>query len=118
MQAKSHALTRLGDGRGKRFYVRRDANCPIVTHARRRKSDLYVAVPSWLVNLSEEGCLIASDDFPRDVEEVYLVIPGMGSKVHGKAKKQAKHTLHVHFTTLLPADIVDKVGRIKVIPRG
>lgn len=117
MLPKKYALTKLGDPKNRRSYSRRDANCPVITHARRRGEDLHVAVPAWLVNLSEDGCQITSDHFPSGVDEVYLIIPGLGSKVHGKAKAQGKFTLHVEFSTLLTTEIVDKVGRMKVVAK-
>ena len=116
MQPKRHALTQLGEA-GRRVFPRRDANCPVITHARGRKEDGHVAVPSWLVNLSEDGCLVTSDHFPKAVHDVYLVIPGLKSRVHGKVKGQGKYTLHVEFTTLLAADVVDRIGRIKTLAK-
>ncbi|OCW58190.1 hypothetical protein [Hoeflea olei] len=118
MQSRKYALTQIGDQKDRRIHSRRDANCPIIVHAKKRTGDSTVAVQSWLVNLSEEGCQVASDHFPRNVHEVYVIIPGLGSKVHGNVVKQGDFTLHVAFTTALTAQIVDKVGRIKVVPRA
>ncbi|MDZ7601013.1 MAG: hypothetical protein U1A06_06535 [Hoeflea sp.] len=118
MQPKRYALTQLGDAKdGRRIYVRRDANCPVITHVRKRDGDEHIAVPSWLVNLCEDGCLLTSDYFPSRAEDVYIIIPGLGSKVHGKARSQGRYTINVKFTTLLTTDIVNKIGRIKTIPK-
>ncbi|MEP3438409.1 MAG: hypothetical protein ABJN75_16755 [Hoeflea sp.] len=119
MEPKNHALTRLGNLKDREaVYLRRDANCPVITHVRRRDGDEHIAVPSWLVNLSEDGCLITSDYFPKKAEDVYIIIPGLGSKVHGKARSQGNYTLNIKFTTLLTSEIVGKIARIKTIPKS
>ncbi|MBU4529451.1 MAG: hypothetical protein KUA43_10085 [Hoeflea sp.] len=119
MQPKRYELTQLGGAKeNRRVYPRRDANCPVIAHVRRRHADEHVAVPCWLVNLSEDGCLVTSDYFPSKVEDLYIIIPGLGSKVHGKARSQGNYTLNVKFTTLLTPDIVGKIGRITVIPKS
>lgn len=117
MRPKNYALTQLGAKADRRIFLRRDANCPIIAHVRRRNSDEHIAVPCWLVNLCEDGCLVTSDYFPSRVEDIYIVVPGLGSKVHGKARSQGNYTLNVKFSTLLTSDIVDKIGRIKTIPK-
>ena len=119
MQPKRYALTQLGELRdGRRAFIRRDANCPVITHVRRRDSDEHIAVPCWLVNISEDGCLVTSDYFPSKAEDVYIIIPGLGSKVHGKARAQGNYTINVKFTTNLTTDIVDKIGRIKTVSKS
>lgn len=119
MQPKSYALTRLGDAENpRRVYARRDTNCPVIVHVRRRCADDRIGVPSWMVNICEDGCLITSDYFPDQVEDVYIIIPGFGSKLYGLVKGQGNYTLNVKFSTLLPADIVDKVARIKTIVKS
>ena len=119
MQPKRYALTQLGGLKDpRRVYVRRDANCPVITHVRQRDGDDHVAVPSWMVNICEDGCLLTSDYFPAKAEDVYIIIPGLGAKVHGKARTQGRYTINVKFTTLLTGDIVDKVARIKTIPKS
>jgi len=118
MQPKKHALTQLGENaNARRVYARRDTNCPVIVHVRKRNAEERVAVPSWMVNICEDGCLITSDYFPYKVVDVYIIIPGFGSKVLGSVKNQGKYTLNINFSTLLPADIVDKVARIKTIPK-
>ncbi|AKI00669.1 hypothetical protein IMCC20628_01963 [Hoeflea sp. IMCC20628] len=118
MQPKKHALTQLGENRSpNRVYARRDTNCPVIVHVRKRNAEERIAVPSWMVNICEDGCLITSDYLPYKVEDVYIIIPGFGSKVHGLVKNQGKFTLNIKFSTLLPADIVDKVARIKTIAK-
>ncbi|MCY0146917.1 hypothetical protein OEG84_04090 [Hoeflea sp. G2-23] len=119
MQPKKYALTRLGEfEQARRVYFRRDTNCPIIAHVGRPYTDTRTAVPSWMVNLSEDGCLITSDYFPARAEDVYIIIPGLGSKVHGVVRSQGEYTLNVKFKTLLTADVVDKVARIKTIPKN
>jgi len=118
MQSKRHALTQLGNLAGPPAYARRDANCPVITHVRIRNGDEHVAVPSWMINISEDGCMVTSDYFPKKAEDVYIIIPGLGSKVHGKARKQGNFTISVKFTTLLTADIVSKISRIKTVPKS
>ena len=119
MQPKRYALTQLGSPEDRRLaFIRRDANCPVITHVRIRAGGDHIAVPSWLVNISEDGCLVTSDYFPKKAEDVYIIIPGLGSKLHGKARNQGKYTLNVKFTTLLTSDIVEKVGRIKTVPKS
>ena len=119
MQPKRYALTQLGELKDpRRVYLRRDANCPVIVHARRREGEDHIAVPSWMVNLCEDGCLVTSDHFPKKAEDVYIIVPGLGSKVHGKVRTQGKYTLNVKFTTLLTADVVAKIARIKTVPKS
>ncbi|MCY0094897.1 hypothetical protein [Hoeflea ulvae] len=119
MQPKRHALTQLGSpGATRRVYLRRDTNCPVIVHVGKRNGGDRIAVPSWLVNICEDGCLITSDHIPYKVLDAYIIIPGFASKVHATVKSQGKFTLNFKFSTLLPADIVDKVARIKTIVKS
>lgn len=114
---KLHALTRLGEQDDRRVFYRRDAGCPVIAHALPANSEARQAVQGWLVNISEDGCLIASDDFPSKVRDIYLIIPGFGQKVFGVSRGQGDHTLHVHFPTRLTATLVEKIARIKVVEK-
>jgi hypothetical protein len=118
MQPKRHALTQIGDANDKRrVYPKRDANCPVIAHVAIRESEGRIAVPCWMVNLSEDACLITSDHFPRRVIDVYLIIPGLGAKLHGIARNQGEFTLNLKLTTKLPAGLISKVSRIKTVPK-
>ncbi|WP_422370112.1 hypothetical protein [Hoeflea sp.] len=118
MQGKRHALTRLGEASSeRRVHFRRDANCPVIAHARNREGESRIAVPCWMVNLSEEGCLLTSDHFPPRIIDIYLIIPGLGAKVHGVARTQGEYTVNVRFTAKLTADVINKVARIKTVAR-
>lgn len=114
---KSHALTRLGEHDERRIFYRRDAGCPVVVHASTMKTEVRTAVNGWLVNISEDGCLVASDYFPPKVKDIYVIFPGFGQKVFGVARGQGDHTLHIHFPTRLTRELADKVSRIKVVER-
>jgi hypothetical protein len=119
MQPKRHALTQLGDTQDKRHvYFRRDTNCPIIAHVRTRDVEDRIAVPCWMVNLSEDGCLITSDYFPPKICDVYIIIPGLGAKVHGVARNQGDYTLNIKLTTKLTSDVIDKVARIKTVQKA
>lgn len=114
---KAHALTRLGGEENRRIFYRRDAGCPVIVHAQTPAATDRVGVKGWLVNISEDGCLIASDDFPPKVRDIYLILPGFGQKIFGIARGQGDHTLHIQFPARLTADIVDRVARLKVTPK-
>lgn len=119
MQPKRYALTQLGDGKqNRRIYLRQDANCPVIVHVKQRDQEERTAVPAWMVNLSEDGCLITSDHFPRKLENAYIIIPGLGSKVYGVVRTQGQYTINVQFTTKLTSDVVNKVSRITVSSPG
>lgn len=118
MRPKRHALTQIGDGSDKRHvYSKQDANCPVVAHVSVRESEVRIPVPCWLVNLSEDACLITSDYFPPRVIDVYLVIPGLGAKVHAIARKQGEFTLNLKLTTKMPSELISKVARIKAVSK-
>lgn len=117
MLLKRYDLTHLRRKPNRRFHVRRDANCPVVTHVRLKDVHGRVAVPGWLVNISEQGCLITSDYFPEKIEDIYLIIPGFGSKVMGTVRNQGEFTIHVEFATTLTSAIVDKVARLTPVQK-
>lgn len=115
---KKYAITQIGELRdNRRIYPRRDANCPVIAQVRSEKRKTHKSVPSWMVNLCEEGCLLTSDYFPPKAEDILLTIPGVPSKVHGKARSQGKFTINVKFAELLSPEIVDMIARIKTIPK-
>lgn len=119
MKPKRHALTQIGDADDKRrVYFRRDANCPVVAHVAVRDSDDRIPVPCWMVNLSEDGCLLTSDHFPPKVIDVYLIIPGLGAKVHAIARNQGEFTLSLKLTTKMPRELISKVARIKTVSKS
>ena len=101
----------------RRVFPRRDANCPVIARVRLRGHEDYISVPSWLVNLCEDGCLLTSDYFPRRIEEVHLTMPGITDEVRGKVRSQGKYTINVKFSKLLKVNVVEMVGRIKTIPK-
>ncbi|WP_322990891.1 hypothetical protein [Hoeflea sp.] len=119
MQPKRYALTRIGEvEENRRAYFRRDTNFPVIVHVRRFNADNRTAVPSWMVNISEDGCLITSDYFPARADDVYIIIPGLGSKVHGVVRSQGEYTLNIKFKTLLTTDVVSTVTRINPVPKN
>lgn len=117
MQIKRHALTQIGDGNDRRVYFRRDTNCPVIAHVRQRQSEERIAVPSWMVNISEDGCLLTSDHFPNRVKDAYIIVPGFGAKVFGIVRNQGNYTLNFKLSPLLPADLIEKIARIKTVPK-
>lgn len=118
MQPKRYALTQLGEQKqARKVYFRRDANCPVLCHVRQRSSEARIAVPSWMVNISEDGCLMTSDHYPSMIDDVYIIIPGLGAKVFGRVSNQGDYTLNVQFTTKVTAEIVDMVARMKMPPK-
>ncbi|MDF1609018.1 hypothetical protein PZ897_12605 [Hoeflea sp. YIM 152468] len=115
---KKYAITQIGERKdNRRVYPRRDANCPVIAQIRPRDRKTYKSVPSWMVNLCEDGCLLTSDHFPSKAEDIYLTIPGVPERVHAKARTQGKFTLNVKFTELLTPEIVEMIARIKTIPK-
>ena len=119
MKSKNYMITQTGEAAKdkRRVFPRRDANCPVIARVRQREREEQTSVPCWLVNLCEDGCLITSDYFPHKVDEVSLTIPGISSKVRGKARAQGKYTINVRFSKLLQSEVVDMVARIKTIPK-
>jgi len=117
MQLKRYSLTRLGDQKNRRVFFRRDANCPVITHARCRDVEHRSMVPAWLVNLSEDGALLTSDHFPARLADVYIIIPGLGAKVLATVRDQGEFTINVQFETQLTQDVVDMIARLTVIPK-
>ncbi len=119
MRPKNYMITQYGEEikDKRRVYPRRDANCPVIALVRQREREETISVPCWLVNLCEDGCLLTSDYFPHKVEEIQLTIPGVKSKVRGKARSQGKFTINVKFSKLLKTEVVNMVGRIKTIPK-
>lgn len=119
MKPKNYLLTRSGEEQKdhRRVFPRRDANCPVIARVRQRERVEVIAVPCWLVNLCEDGCLLTSDHFPHKVDDVSLTVPGIPAPVRGKARSQGKHTINVKFAKLLKIETVDMVARIKTIPK-
>ncbi|PWW04164.1 hypothetical protein DFR52_101855 [Hoeflea marina] len=117
MKMKSHALTQLGERSDRRVYFRRDANCPVITHVRRRGETERSQVPAWLVNICEDGALLTSDYFPTRLEDAYVIIPGLGSKVLGAVRSQGQYTINVKFRSLLNAALIDKISRLTMVPK-
>lgn len=114
---KRHALTQLGERDDRRTFYRRDASCPVITHGRTKHEEERVQVPAWLVNISEDGCLITSDHFPPRLYDIYLIVPGLGSKIFGLVRNQGQFTINVQFQTRLTAGIVEKISRLTLISR-
>ncbi|EDQ32907.2 hypothetical protein HPDFL43_08159 [Hoeflea phototrophica DFL-43] len=119
MRPKRHALTQIGGAGDKRqVYSKQDANCPVIAHVSVRNSETRIPIPCWMVNLSEDSCLLTSDHFPPRVIDVYLVIPGLGAKVHAVTRNQGKFTLGLSLTTKIPSDLISKVARIKAVSKA
>jgi len=120
MKPKNYMLTRSGEELKdpRRVYPRRDANCPVIARVRQREREEQISVPSWLINICEDGCLLSSDHFPRRIDDVALTIPGISSPVRGKARAQGKYTVNVRFTKLLTVEVVNMVARIKTISKS
>ncbi len=118
MKSKNYMITQAnGDVKDKRrVYPRRDANCPVIARVRQREREEQIDVPCWLLNLSEDGCLITSDYFPHKVEDISLSIPGVPSIVRGKARAQGEYTINIKFAKLLKIETVNMIGRIRMIP--
>lgn len=117
MKMKNHALTQLGNTSQSRIYFRRDANCPVITHVRRRDEMERLQVPAWLVNICEDGALLTSDYFPTRLQDTYVIIPGLGSKVFGAVRNQGEYTINIKFRSLLSASLIDKIARITMVPK-
>jgi hypothetical protein len=113
---KRYALTLIGDRTDRRIFYRRDANCPVITHIRVKNEEERVQIPAWLVNICEDGCLVTSDYFPQRADDVYMIVPGLGSKVFGTVRNQGRYTINLQFPTRLTAGIVEKISRLTLIP--
>ncbi|TDH39172.1 hypothetical protein E2A64_08885 [Pseudohoeflea suaedae] len=109
---KRHQLTKIGDELEQRVYYPRDAGCPVAAHVRRSGRDERLAKKCWLVNISEDGCLLTGDDFPARLADVYIVFPGLGAKVLGHVRGQGDLTLQIQFEKQLPVGIVTQISRI------
>jgi hypothetical protein len=109
---KRYNLTRLGDDLEPRVYYRRDAHCPVITHVRRRRQTNRVRVTGWLVNISEESCLVTAEGFPSDLVDAYVIFPGLGSKIFGVILDQGEFTVQIRFDRPLPAGIVSQISRV------
>ena len=109
---KRYNLTRIGEETAPRVYYRRDAHCPVVTHVRKRGRDARVKITGWLINISEEGCLISSDGFPPELADAYVIIPGLGSKVLGVITNQGEFTVQIQFDRQMPAGLVSQISRL------
>ena len=120
MKPRNYMLTRTSVElkEKRRVFPRRDANCPVIARVRLRSRQEQIQVPCWLVNLSEDGCLLSSDHFPHRVDDIHLTIPGVGTPVHGKPRAQGQHTINVRFSKLLKIEVVDMIARIRTIPKG
>lgn len=119
MKPKNYLITQSLDEikEERRVFPRRDANCPVIARVRQRGREEEISVPCWMVNICEDGCMLTSDHFPRKIDDVLLTIPGISTKVRGKARAQGKFTVNVRFSKLLKVDVVDMVGRIRAIPK-
>ena len=109
---KRYQLTRIGEELERRVYYRRDANCPVIAHLRRSGQDERLSLKGWLVNISEDGCLLTAEGFPGFLADLYIVFPGLGAKVFGYVRGQGDFTLHVQFEKQLPAGLVTQISRI------
>ncbi len=109
---KRYQLTRIGEKLERRVYYRRDANCPVIAHVRRSGHDERFSLKGWLVNISEDGCLLTAEGFPQFLADLYIVFPGLSSKVLGHVRGQGDFTLHVQFEKQLPAGVVTQISRI------
>ena len=114
--SRTFALTRIGQKAERRMHFRRDANCPVITHVRRRGQGRRRQVPGWLVNISEEGCLITSDHFEPDLSDLYLVVPGFSTKLFGKVVNQGEFTVNMSFSEPITAEMVSKAARLTIVP--
>lgn len=114
---KRYALTQLGERAERRTFYRRDASCPVITHVRPKGEEGRIQIPAWLVNISEDGCLVTSDHFPPRIDDIYLIVPGFGSKVFGAVRNQGQYTINVQFQTKLTAGIVEKISRLTLVTR-
>lgn len=114
--SRTFALTRIGQKTEQRIHFRRDANCPVITHVRRYTETRRTQVPAWLVNISEDGCLITGDHFEPLLYDLYLVIPGFDSKLSGRIVGQGDYTINVHFAELITAEMVDRAARLTALP--
>ena len=109
---KRYNLTQIGDKSQQRIYYRRDAHCPIVTHVRRRGQEGRARITAWLINISEESCLITADEFPSGLADIYIIFPGLGSKVFAHVKSQGDFTVEAVFDRQLPAGLVSQISRL------
>lgn len=109
---KRHGLTQLGNEQAQPVYYRRGTHCPVMVFIRRANEEKFTKVPGWLINISEDSCLISSDHFPKKAYEIRIQFPGLSTKFKGKARKQGEFTILVQFSNDLPTRIVDKIALI------
>jgi hypothetical protein len=120
--AKRHrhpALTRMGDNFSRRRFYRRDANCPAVLIYKpgRRGAD-FVQIEVWISNISEGGALLLAEGIRDPIEDLYIVLPGIRAKVHGKVLSQGDFTVSIEFERLLPSALVDRIASLEPLARG
>ncbi len=109
----SHALTRVGEDFGRRNYYRRDANCPAGLIYRIAKSPAYARADVWISNISEGGILLLVEGLLGNIEDLYVVLPGLRAKIHGKAVRQGDFTVAVEFTSVLGSQLVDRIAAME-----
>lgn len=128
-----YALTRIRGDAEPRVYFPRDANCPAIAHLKVRHFNEHFSAPSHLVNIAENGCLLAShkypwrDDplhdgriegfwFPRIADEMRVHFPWAQATFGGIVKKQGNYTLRIEFVDLLPTGFVDYLASLDPDP--
>ena len=112
-----HALTRLGDNFGRRAYYRRDANCPAGLIYKLVNSPNYAQTSAWISNISEGGALLLVEGIFGDIDNLYVVLPGMRAKVPGKSVRQGDFTVAVEFGSPLDSALVERIAAMEPRPR-
>lgn len=110
---RRHALTRIGESFNRRNYYRRDANCPATVIYRYEKSSEFARVDTWISNISEGGVLLLLEGMAGSIGDIYVVLPGLPAKVHGKVIRQGELTVAVEFDDPLPSRLVDRIAGLE-----
>jgi len=109
---KRHGLTQIGNEQALVVNYRRDTHCPVIVFIRRANEGKFVQAPAWLINLSEDSCMVSSDNFPKKAYEIRILFPGLSDKIKGKVQNQGDYTINVRFNFELPTRIVNRIARI------
>ena len=112
-----HALTRLGDNFGRRAYYRRDANCPAGLIYKLVETSAYAQTAAWISNISEGGALLLVEGIFGEIENLYVILPGVHAKIACRPIRQGDFTVAVEFESTLASALVDRIAAMEPRPR-
>lgn len=112
----------------RRTDVRFDANCPAIVELNFNDGRRYFALTGVLVNISESGCLVSSDNMPwkgRDAERLQtyvfetirdkcrVYLPWSNTHCTGNIKRVGAFTLALEFDARLQDECVQRIAKLE-----